>query len=145
MTFKDFPIQAFCDFMERFQDQLGHTGRMWEVCQLFHGQTLHLPPPRQVIMAFTPPPHLTGFCEKPFIFQRLQGWSKMSLKSSYEVLCPQNLVFGSQLDLGKHNMQSPHSCLNGTLLFMLKAELSQSRTAWSSFAGCWDPPGLDRC
>lgn len=98
-----------------------------------------------IIMAFTPPPHLTGFCEKPFIFQRLQDWSKMSLKSSYEVLCPQNLVFGSQLDLGKRNMQSPHSCLNGTLLFTLKAELSQSRTAWSSFAGCWDPPGLDRC
>lgn len=30
------------------------------------------------------------------------------------------------------------SCSRSKLTF-------QSRTAWSSFAGCWDPAGLDRC
>lgn len=124
MTFKHLPVQPFCDFMERFKHQLGHTGRMWEVCQLFSGWTLHLPPPYGIITPFTPPPHLTGFCEKPFIFQRLQGWSEMSLESSYEVVHPQNLFSGSHLGLGRHKMQSPWSCLNGTLLLTLKADLS---------------------
>lgn len=58
IIFKDLPIQPFCDFMKRLQDYLGHTGRMWEVYQLFSGRTQHLPPPHQILMALTPSPHL---------------------------------------------------------------------------------------